>query len=251
MLADFGVARAVDAAGERLTETGFALGTPAYMSPEQAAADRHLDPRSDIYSLGCVVYEMLAGEPPFTGRTAQALIARRLADPVPDLCTVRDVPRQVERAVRQALARAPADRFADAPAFARALEVAAGAPSAGASPALRRGLLTAAAVLLVALAGAGVWLRTGLPPRTRATPTCSRSPRSRCWSRHSRSGGRAWATCSPARSTGRARSAPCRRAWCSGAGAAAPIGPPPRSWGAARARGWSSTARWCREGGTR
>ncbi len=160
VLADFGVARAVDAAGERLTETGFALGTPAYMSPEQAAADHHLDPRSDIYSLGCVVYEMLAGEPPFTGRTAQALIARRLTDPVPDLCTVRDVPRPVERAVRQALARAPADRFADAPAFARALEAAAGAPSGAVSPAVRRGLLAAAAVLLVALAGAGVWLRT-------------------------------------------------------------------------------------------
>jgi serine/threonine-protein kinase len=159
VLADFGVARAVDAAGERLTETGFALGTPAYMSPEQGAADRHLDPRSDIYSLGCVVYEMLAGEPPFTGRTAQALIARRMADPVPDLCTVRDVPRPVERAVRQALARSPADRFADAPAFARALEAAAGAPRAATRPAVRRGLLAAAAVLLVALAGAGVWLR--------------------------------------------------------------------------------------------
>jgi len=164
VLADFGVARAVDAAGERLTETGFALGTPAYMSPEQGAADRHLDPRSDIYSLGCVVYEMLAGEPPFTGRTAQALIARRLADPVPDLCTVRDVPRQVERAVRQALARAPADRFADAPAFASALEAATGAPRATVSPAVRRGLLAAAAVLLVALAGAGVWLRTRPAP---------------------------------------------------------------------------------------
>ena len=159
VLADFGVARAVDAAGERLTETGLALGTPAYMSPEQGTADRHLDHRSDVYSLGCVVYEMLAGEPPFTGRTAQALIARRLADPVPDLCTVRDVPRQVERAVRQALARAPADRFADAPAFARALEAAAGAPSATVRPAVRRGLLAAVAVLLVALAGAGVWLR--------------------------------------------------------------------------------------------
>ena len=159
MLADFGVARAVDAAGERLTETGLALGTPAYMSPEQGAADRHLDSRSDIYSLGCVVYEMLAGEPPFTGRTAQALIARRLADPVPDLCTVRDVPRQVERAVRQALARAPADRFADAPAFARALEAAASAPRMTPSPAVRRGLLAAAAVLLVALAAAAVWLR--------------------------------------------------------------------------------------------
>jgi len=160
VLADFGVARALDAAGERLTETGFALGTPAYMSPEQAAADHHLDPRSDIYSLGCVVYEMLAGEPPFTGRTAQAIIARRLADPVPDLCTVRDVPRQVERAVRQALARAPADRFADAPAFARALEAAASAPGATARPSIRRGLLAKTAVLLVALAGAGFWLRT-------------------------------------------------------------------------------------------
>jgi serine/threonine-protein kinase len=162
VLADFGVARAVDSAGERLTETGFALGTPAYMSPEQAAADRHLDPRSDIYSLGCVVYEMLAGEPPFTGRTAQALIARRLVDPVPDLCTVRDVPRQVDRVVRQALARAPADRFADAPAFARALEAAAGAPRVTPSRAVRRGLL-AVAVLLLALAGAGVWLRARAP----------------------------------------------------------------------------------------
>src|SRR5688572_12327188 len=161
VIADFGVARALDVAGgERLTETGITFGTPMYMSPEQASAERRLDGRSDVYSLGCVVYEMLAGEPPFTGRTAQAIIARRLADPVPDLCTVRDVPRQVERAVRQALARAPADRFADAPAFARALEAAAGAPTAGASPALRRGLLTAAAVLLMTLGGAGVWLRT-------------------------------------------------------------------------------------------
>jgi eukaryotic-like serine/threonine-protein kinase len=163
VLADFGVARAVDAAGERLTETGLALGTPAYMSPEQGAADRHLDHRSDIYSLGCVVYEMLAGEPPFTGRTAQALIARRLAESVPDLCTVRDIPRQVERAVRQALARAAADRFADAPAFARAMEAGANAPRPLMSPAVRRGLLAAAAVLLVVLAGAAVWLRARSP----------------------------------------------------------------------------------------
>jgi len=159
VLADFGVARAVDAAGERLTETGFALGTPAYMSPEQAAADRHLDHRSDVYALGCVVYEMLAGEPPFTGRTAQALIARRLVDPVPDLCTVRDVPRQVERAVRQALARSPADRFADAPSFAQALEAGSGAHRMTPGRPVRRGLLAVAAVLLVAAASAGVWLR--------------------------------------------------------------------------------------------
>jgi eukaryotic-like serine/threonine-protein kinase len=162
VLADFGVARALDAAGERLTETGFALGTPAYMSPEQAAADRHLDPRSDIYALGCVVYEMLAGEPPFTGRTAQALIARRLTDPVPDLCTVRDVPRQVERAVRQALARAPADRFADAPAFARALEAAAGNTRTSTRPVGRRVLLAALGGLLIAAALVGLY--SGLRP---------------------------------------------------------------------------------------
>jgi serine/threonine-protein kinase len=159
VLADFGVARAVDAAGERLTETGFALGTPAYMSPEQAAADRHLDHRSDLYSLGCVVYEMLAGEPPFTGRTAQAVIARRMTDPVPALRTVRDVPAEVEQAVKQALARSPADRFADAPAFARALEAAAGHPSAVGNSGARRHLPAAAVALLIALAAAGAWLR--------------------------------------------------------------------------------------------
>ncbi len=157
VLADFGVARAVDAAGERLTETGFALGTPAYMSPEQAAADRHLDPRSDIYSLGCVVYEMLAGEPPFTGRTAQAIIARRLTDPVPDLCTVRDVPRPVEQAVRKALARAPADRFADAPAFARALEAAAGDTRTSTRPFGRRVVLVSIGGLLIAAALVGLY----------------------------------------------------------------------------------------------
>ncbi|HUR94267.1 MAG TPA: protein kinase, partial [Gemmatimonadales bacterium] len=168
VLADFGVARAVDAAGgERLTETGLALGTPAYMSPEQAAADSHLDPRSDIYSLGCVVYEMLAGEPPFTGRTAQALIARRLVDPVPDLCTVREVPRAVERAVRQALARAPADRFADAPDFARALEEGASAPQLNASGTTRHRLLAVAGALMIAAAATGLYLR--LRPATQVT----------------------------------------------------------------------------------
>ena len=84
MLADFGIARGLDMGGDdKLTETGLAVGTPAYMSPEQAAGDGHLDGRSDIYSLGCVLYEMLAGEPPFTGRTPQAIMARRLTEPVP------------------------------------------------------------------------------------------------------------------------------------------------------------------------
>src|SRR5688572_13485618 len=101
VVADFGIARAIKAAGgERLTETGLALGTVAYMSPEQSAADREIDGRSDVYSLGCVLYEMLAGQPPFTGPTAQAIVARRLSEPVPLLRHVREqVPVPVEQAI--------------------------------------------------------------------------------------------------------------------------------------------------------
>ena len=91
MVADFGIALAVSAAaGARLTETGLVVGTPEYMSPEQALGERELHARSDVYSLGCVLYEMLAGEPPFTGPTAQAVIAKRLADPVPAVRRLRD-----------------------------------------------------------------------------------------------------------------------------------------------------------------
>ena len=123
MVADFGIALAVSAAaGARLTETGLVVGTPEYMSPEQALGERELHARSDVYSLGCVLYEMLAGEPPYTGPTAQAVIAKRLADPVPAVRRLRDaVPAGVERALMGALARVPADRFASAGAFAEAL----------------------------------------------------------------------------------------------------------------------------------
>ena len=115
MVADFGIARAVSTAGgEKLTATGLTLGTPAYMSPEQAAGEDQLDGRSDLYSLGCVVYEMLAGEPPFTGRTPQVILAKRLSEPVPHLSTIRDVPGWMERAITRALARSAADRFATA-----------------------------------------------------------------------------------------------------------------------------------------
>jgi TolB-like protein/tetratricopeptide (TPR) repeat protein len=123
MVADFGIARAVSAAAdEKLTSTGLAVGTPAYMSPEQGAGGHVVDARSDVYSLGCMVYEMLAGQPPFSAPTAQGLLARHAVDPVPSLRTVRPtVPPNVERAVEKALAKVPADRFGSAEEFAAAL----------------------------------------------------------------------------------------------------------------------------------
>src|SRR5881296_4231529 len=114
IVADFGIAGAIDAAGGgKFTRTGIVLGTPAYMSPEQGAGDRALDGRSDVYSLGCLLYEMLAGEPPFTGPTVQAIIAKRFTDPVPSVRRLREtVPVPMDQAIAKALARAPADRFA-------------------------------------------------------------------------------------------------------------------------------------------
>jgi eukaryotic-like serine/threonine-protein kinase len=125
LVADFGIALAVtEAGGSRLTETGLSLGTPQYMSPEQGAGDRLLDGRSDQYSLACVLYEMLAGEPPFTGPTLQAITARKLNDSMPSLRTVRElVPAGVEAATRRALSKAPADRYPTTQRFAEALSV--------------------------------------------------------------------------------------------------------------------------------
>jgi serine/threonine-protein kinase len=123
VVADFGIARAVSAAGgERLTETGLAVGTPAYMSPEQAAGESEVDARSDLYSLGCVLYEMLAGDAPYTASTPQALIAKKLAEPTPRISVVREsVHPAVETALAKALAKTPADRFLTAQEFAEAL----------------------------------------------------------------------------------------------------------------------------------
>jgi serine/threonine-protein kinase len=123
-VADFGLAKAVSiAGGEQLTGSGFVVGTPAYMSPEQGAGEHELDGRTDLYSLGCVLYEMLAGEPPFTGPTAQAVIAKRMAGGPPRLRTVRtSVPEAVDLAVSRALAPVSADRFATAAEFVAALE---------------------------------------------------------------------------------------------------------------------------------
>jgi TolB-like protein/Tfp pilus assembly protein PilF len=124
LVADFGIARALGAgAPEGLTETGITVGTPAYMSPEQASGERELDGRTDIYSLGVVLYEMLAGEPPFAGPTVQAMIARRFTETARPLRSLREtVPEAVEQAVAKALARMPADRFATAGEMARAID---------------------------------------------------------------------------------------------------------------------------------
>ncbi len=132
LVADFGIARALDAAGgERLTETGLSLGTPCYMSPEQAMGGRVLDGRSDLYALGCMLYEMLAGEPPFTGPTTQTILARHAVDPVPSLRTVRPtVSAGLEAVVARALAKVPADRYASVSEFRAALDQTLHAPAA-------------------------------------------------------------------------------------------------------------------------
>ncbi|HEY5939231.1 MAG TPA: serine/threonine-protein kinase, partial [Gemmatimonadales bacterium] len=160
VLADFGLARALFAGGaERLTETGLALGTPHYLSPEQASGDPQVDGRADIYALGCVLYEMLAGEPPYTGPTAQAIVAKRMVERIPQIRIVREtVPEELERAITRALAKTPADRFGTAVEFAEALSQSSSAPP------IRRpvgigGHWWAVAVLLAVLAGAAATLR--------------------------------------------------------------------------------------------
>jgi TolB-like protein/Flp pilus assembly protein TadD/tRNA A-37 threonylcarbamoyl transferase component Bud32 len=126
MVTDFGIAKAVSvAAADNLTQTGTAVGTPAYMSPEQAGGAVELDGRSDVYSLGCVVYEMLTGRTPFTGPTAQAIIAQLFTEPPPSLRTARPAdrtPEWTEQAVTRALAKDPAARFATAAQFSQALK---------------------------------------------------------------------------------------------------------------------------------
>src|SRR5205807_134158 len=123
LVADFGIALAVsNAGGARITQTGLSLGTPQYMSPEQATGDRAIDGRTDIYSLGAMLYEMLTGEPPHAGTTAQAIIAKVITDKPRSIRLTRDtVPSHVEHAVERALAKLPADRFATAHEFVEAL----------------------------------------------------------------------------------------------------------------------------------
>ena len=169
LVADFGIARALSGGDDRLTETGLAIGTPQYMSPEQATAGE-VDARTDQYSLACVVYEMLSGEPPFTGPTPQAVIAKSLNAPRPSLRLVREsVPAGLDSAVTRAVAPDPMDRFPSVAAFAEALGRAAASvaspvasSAAGSTPRVprRTSVLIGASILLVAGLAATLLLRS-------------------------------------------------------------------------------------------
>jgi tetratricopeptide (TPR) repeat protein/TolB-like protein len=163
VVADFGVARAItEAGGDRLTSSGMAIGTPAYMSPEQASGDVHLDGRADIYALACVLYEMLGGEPPFTGPSAQAVLARQMQESPRSLHVVRaTVSPALQRAIETALAKVPADRYATVGEFVAALEQARRSPGWGAA---KRWRIAWGASALIA-AAACAWLLWPRPPR--------------------------------------------------------------------------------------
>jgi serine/threonine-protein kinase len=161
VVADFGIARAISAAGgEKLTQTGVALGTPAYMSPEQAAGSSEIDGRSDLYSLGCVLYEMLGGQPPFTGPTVESVVQQHLTAEAPSIVGIRPaVSAHVAAAVARALAKTPADRFSPVALFGEALMPVAttGVPADVPAAALRRPrwhVVAYAGVALLAMIGA-------------------------------------------------------------------------------------------------
>ena len=165
LVTDFGIALAIDAAAsERITETGISVGTPTYMSPEQAAG-QPADRRSDVYSLGCVLYEMLAGEPPFTGPSARSIIAKRLVGPPPRVSVVRrTVPGSLEDVLLTALATSPVDRYQTVSAFAEALAMVAPDAPVSAARALdhgrtrrdRRRFVAGGATTLVVVAAAAI-----------------------------------------------------------------------------------------------
>ena len=185
-VADFGIARAVTAAdSRRLTETGMAIGTPAYMSPEQATGGQHVDARSDIYALGCVLYEMIAGEPPFSGPTPQAILARALTESPRPLEVIRPgLPRSLETIIHRATARVPADRFQSGSLLAAELDrlsdriTQGGEPVAGNAVRPGRTMLFAAVagVLLAAVLIGGALLRGSHGKATGASQGATRTP---------------------------------------------------------------------------
>ncbi|HTK51334.1 MAG TPA: serine/threonine-protein kinase [Gemmatimonadaceae bacterium] len=160
LLADFGIARSLDSSADRLTSTGITVGTPSYMSPEQATGEREIDARSDVYSLASVIYEMLAGEPPFSGANPRAILSKQLADPVRPVRRLRDgVPKHLDDALAVALGRSPADRFPDMASFAAALE------EGGSAPAPRRRRLARLAAVVVVLGGGATTWATFVRPK--------------------------------------------------------------------------------------
>jgi serine/threonine-protein kinase len=159
VVADFGIARAIDVAGgAQLTETGIAVGTPEYMSPEQAGGSKDLDGRSDLYSLGCVLHEMLAGQPPFTGPTVESLVHQHLSAEPPSVTAIRpSVPGWVVVALERCLAKTPADRFNPVAQFGEAIAPRGGMTPTDAGPVRtavlqRRGVRIGVAVAAVVIA---------------------------------------------------------------------------------------------------
>ena len=187
LVADFGIALAVQTAGgARMTQTGLSLGTPQYMSPEQAMGERAIDARSDVYALGAVTYEMLAGDAPFTGSSVQAIVAKVLAERPTPIRTTRDtVPPNVEHAVLTALAKLPADRYATAAEFAAALSSTGATFAVPVQPVLGRNrpALAFAAVAVVAIAvAAWGWLRPqATPPVVRHRISLDSVPETHDW----------------------------------------------------------------------
>ncbi|HVF38400.1 MAG TPA: serine/threonine-protein kinase, partial [Gemmatimonadaceae bacterium] len=190
IVADFGIARAIStmgSAGGALTQTGMSLGTPTYMSPEQAFAEKDIDGRSDMYSLACVLYEMLVGEPPFTGANAQAVMARHSMSEVPSMQIVRNtIPDEVEAVVNRALAKAPADRFASVAEFAQELDEcvidyatttrrvdrrAVPRPTAKRAPKWQKPAFIGAGLALLLVAGGFGWRQWGRPGAASAADT--------------------------------------------------------------------------------
>ncbi|MGH7521921.1 MAG: protein kinase domain-containing protein [Gemmatimonadales bacterium] len=171
MVADFGIAQAlVDAGVAPLTDSGVIVGTPGYMSPEQSDGQSKLDARTDVYSLGCVVYEMLAGEPPFTGPTARAVLARHIHDRPPSIHVIRPgVPPTIEQTVNRALEKSPADRFASAAEFGAAL--AASDVKEVDSSGWRRLLVPVVVSTVVVLGGWLAWQRWGQPATASPPPS--------------------------------------------------------------------------------
>ena len=163
LVMDFGIGKALEAGGEKLTQTGMSVGTPAYMSPEQAMGEQNIDGRTDVYSLAAVIYEMLIGEQPFTGPTAQVIIAKRFSGEVPSARTRRDgVPPSVDAAITTALAREPDDRYDTAEQLVVAMTTEGGIAKPSSGAVKRSGCRSTAALMVVVVSALAAALTMSL-----------------------------------------------------------------------------------------